>query len=287
VVGALCEDIIRGSGPDKREIGGTAFYFSAAMAALGASGGCVTKTEDEWMIERIREAGAPTDGVLPGNSCCFELSYTGGERKLRLLRHSSRIEVDEIPSHMLRSSGLHMGPVEDELGDSIWSLRDNFDFISLDIQGLARKFDGKDGEVSIRGPLSPSSIHALDTSDVVKFSREEALELIGPETEWNEGASHLAKLGPKTTIITLGPEGALLYEDGLRTEIPPYPSNPIDWTGAGDCFMAGFDFVRLGGGSSVEAANFGSALAACVIESPRPISFPNPAYVRAKLASPG
>jgi hypothetical protein len=51
--------------------------------------------------------------------------------------------------------------------------------------------------------------------------------------------------------------------------------------------MAGFDFVRLGGGNSIQAAHFGSALAAIVIESPRPIAFPSPGDVRAKMTSPG
>jgi sugar/nucleoside kinase (ribokinase family) len=287
VVGAVCEDIIRGRGPAKREIGGTAYYFSAAISALGARAGCVAKAEDDWMMERIKGAGVPTEGISHGKSCCFELSYRRGERSLRILRHSSKIEVEDVPAQMLSYSGLHLGPVEEELGESIWKLRNRFDFISLDIQGLARTFRGRGGEVSIQGPLGERSIEALGASDVVKFSREEALELIGPEPKWGDGAARLGKLGPATVIITLGPEGALLFEDGAKTHIPPYPSDPLDWTGAGDCFMAGFDFVRLSGGNSVEAANFGSALAACVIESPRPISFPDPVGVRAKMTSPG
>jgi sugar/nucleoside kinase (ribokinase family) len=284
VVGALCEDIIRGMGPTRREIGGTAYYFSSALVALGARVGCVTKAEDEWMTRRIREAGVSTDGIQRGRSCCFELTYRGGDRQLRLLRHSSKIDVGEVPAPMLSFDGLHLGPVEEELGDNIWDLRDRFNFISLDIQGLARSFGREDGEVSIRGPLRENSIKTIGASDVVKFSREEALELLGPEPSWEDQATHMAELGPPVTIITLGPEGALLYEKGVRTHIPPYPSEPLDWTGAGDCFMAGFDFMRLSGRNSVDSAHFGSALAACVIESPRPVSFPDLEVVEAKMA---
>ena len=284
VVGALCEDIIRGIGPARREMGGTAYYFSAAMVALGARVGCVTKTEDEWMARRIRETGISTDGIRRGKSSCFELTYGGGERRLKLLRHSSKMGCGEVPAHMLSYGGLHLGPVEEELKEDTWTLRESFDFISLDIQGLARTFGRKDGEVSIRGPLRKNALGAIGASDVVKLSREEALELLGPEDLWEEKAGKLAELGPSTTVVTLGPQGALLFEGGVRTRIPPYPSEPVDWTGAGDCFMAGFDFMRLTGRDSVDAANFGSALAACVIESSRPVSFPGRDVVEAKMA---
>lgn len=286
VVGALCEDLIRGRGRLRRDIGGTAFYFSASMAALGAQTGCVTKTRDEWMTGRIRSNGVPLEGVRRGDSCCFELDYGENRRKLRLLRRSSRIAAREIPDSMKNFGGLHLGPVEDELDPSIWDLRDRYDFISLDIQGLARVIGGDGGEVNLRESLDPC-IDAISASDVVKFSEEEACQLLGGMSRWGDGASRLQEMGPATTIVTLGPRGALLYEGGEATEIPPYPSQPVDWTGAGDCFMAGFDFARLSGDDSVEAAKFGSALAALVIESPRPVAFPSARDVEEKMASFG
>ena len=283
VVGALCEDMIRGRGPERREIGGTAFYFSASMAALGAKTGCVTKTMDRWMLARIKSNGVPLEGVHRGNSCCFELDYGETRRKLRLLRRSSKITAREIPDSMKNFGGLHLGPVEDELDSSIWRLRDRYDFISLDIQGLARVMGGDGGEVYLSGSLD-SCVDAISASDVVKFSEEEAHQILGRMSQWGDRATRLRKLGPATTIVTLGPRGALLFEGGEAIEIPPYPSEPVDWTGAGDCFMAGFDFARLSGSNSIEAANFGSALAALVIESPRPVTFPSTGDVEEKLA---
>ena len=187
---------------------------------------------------------------------------------------------------MLGFDGLHIGPVEKELDPLIWtSTRENFGFISLDIQGLARIFDPENGKVGIENGLSEEMKQALGAVNVVKFGQEEAEYVLGAESSWPDSVAGVQHQGTETVIITLGPRGALLCEGGRGYEIPAYPSHPIDWTGAGDCFMAGFVFQRLKGFDTVKAANFGSALAAIVIEKPRPLRFPEEKDVLAKMRS--
>jgi hypothetical protein len=47
--------------------------------------------------------------------------------------------------------------------------------------------------------------------------------------------------------------------------------------------MAGYVYSRLERRDSVESARFGSALAACIIETPRPLVFPSKDAVLAKM----
>jgi ribokinase len=49
-------------------------------------------------------------------------------------------------------------------------------------------------------------------------------------------ARSLCERGVETVIITLGAEGALLFERGVATHIPGYKVKPIDTTAAGDVF---------------------------------------------------
>ena len=282
VIGALCEDRVKTPGGARRGLGGTSYYFPAAFRALGGRAACVSKAEDEWVFRELERAGVATDGVGRGSTACFELVYEGGKRTLRLLRHSSVIRAEDIPPRMLAFEALHFGPVEEELDPSIWTFRrSNFRLVTLDIQGLSRDVDRKTGIVRAQRRLHPAIRRAIRSVDVVKFDEGEARALLGNRVRWEDAIADLE--GPQTIIVTLGEEGALLFEDGRSHSIPAYPSDPVDWTGAGDCFMAGYVFRSLQGRDSIEAAKFGSALAATMIEKPRPTRFPSAREVADKM----
>jgi len=284
VIGALCKDIVRAPSGSRRGIGGTAYYFSAAFAALGGRVGCVSRSDDEQVLQVLRRAGIDTRGVRPGRMSLFELSYFNKERTLRLFRHSSKIGAGDVPADMIGFDGLHLGPVEHELDASLWDLRDSLGFISLDVQGLARVVDPKTGQVTLATGLTEGVVRAAGVVDVIKFGEEEARNLLGDESEWDRSIKSLGMRRGGTVLITLGPRGSLLFERGEVVKVPAYPSRPIDWTGAGDTFMAGFVYQRLLGRKPLFAAMFGSALAASVIERPRPLVFPRTDDVLAKIA---
>ena len=75
--------------------------------------------------------------------------------------------------------------------------------------------------------------------------------------EPDEIAAALAVLYPQALImLKLDADGALVYEDGVATHIPPATNNLVDATGAGDSFAGAFLAHYLGSGSAVEAARF-------------------------------
>lgn len=70
--------------------------------------------------------------------------------------------------------------------------------------------------------------------------------------------SHWRGLGTSETVVKLGAEGCLV--DG-RIAPPPSRLSPVDTSGAGDAFNAGYLHARLGGASAADATRFGHELA--------------------------
>ena len=72
-----------------------------------------------------------------------------------------------------------------------------------------------------------------------------------------------SRAGCPEVIVKLGRQGSRL-PDG--TVVPPAMAlRPVDSSGAGDAFSAGYLGLRLRGGSPAEAAHFGNELAGWVI----------------------
>jgi ribokinase len=80
-------------------------------------------------------------------------------------------------------------------------------------------------------------------------------------------AAALAKLYPQALImLKLDADGALVYEDGVATLVPPATNNLVDATGAGDSFAGAFLARYLGGATALDAARFATTISAWVIE---------------------
>jgi sugar/nucleoside kinase (ribokinase family) len=69
------------------------------------------------------------------------------------------------------------------------------------------------------------------------------------------------------SIVTIGSRGALVAGKNQQFHIPPEKRNPIDTTGAGDNFAAGFLFGQSVGASIKQSAHIGSLLSGYVIET--------------------
>lgn len=90
---------------------------------------------------------------------------------------------------------------------------------------------------------------------VLIANEQEALELTGATgNDWKQIAGQLAEIGPRVIILTLGAEGALVWNDGDVVEIPALQVEVVDTTGAGDAFCGAFAAFYAGGMDVVEAA---------------------------------
>jgi ribokinase len=105
----------------------------------------------------------------------------------------------------------------------------------------------------------------IEQAEVLIAAQAEASQLTG-ERHVARAAARLAGWGPQAVMITLGPEGALLFSGSTQTQIPPYPVERVrDTTGAGDAFAAGVIAGYLKGLDWAGAAHLGCALAAAKI----------------------
>ncbi|HID17634.1 TPA: carbohydrate kinase family protein, partial [Candidatus Bathyarchaeota archaeon] len=101
----------------------------------------------------------------------------------------------------------------------------------------------------------------LALSTVVKLNKVEAARLTG-EKDTVKGAKKIRKLGPEVILVTLGSEGCYILTKELETRIPAYLNfKPLDKTGAGDAFDAGFLAGFLKGWSVEESVKFGNLVA--------------------------
>lgn len=102
--------------------------------------------------------------------------------------------------------------------------------------------------------------------DIVLPNKEEGHVLTG-STDPEEIARRLTEIYPQALIVLkLDADGALVFDDGVPTHIPPATNNLVDATGAGDSFAGAFLARFLAGGTAIEAARFATRVSAWVIE---------------------
>ena len=88
------------------------------------------------------------------------------------------------------------------------------------------------------------------------MNREEAADVTGKQPDdIAELARALHDIGPKTVVITDGPNGSYASYDGKLVSMPNYPdpAPPFDRTGAGDAFASTI-VAALASGESMETA---------------------------------
>lgn len=103
----------------------------------------------------------------------------------------------------------------------------------------------------------------LEQSSLVFANDKEASALAG--TSSLEEAFSLLAQKYKGVVITAGERGALVSYEGTTGEVPSFQCKPIDLTGAGDMFAAGFLYGIIGGINPLDAAKGGCYLASKVI----------------------
>lgn len=194
----------------------------------------------------------------------FEINYNKklANRKLRLKNKMSSIDLSNFPEN-LNSKIIHLAPIANEISFEIaQKLRKQTDFLSLDPQGLLRKFS-KNGFVEL---ISKPKIEILGLVDLFKASISEIKTITG-KSNLNKSIKSIHDYGVNIVIVTLGSKGAILSDYGTKYYIPAYKSKRIiDPTGAGDCFIGGFLAEFQAKKDSLWCAYVGSAAASIAIE---------------------
>lgn len=107
--------------------------------------------------------------------------------------------------------------------------------------------------------------------ELLTVNRAEAEALCGLAPDTPERAAHCAQwigehLGCRLTLVTLGGEGAMLYQRGGASEpVPPVPVQVFDVAGAGDTTIAAMFLGLVAGAEPAEAADLAMRAAAVVV----------------------
>ncbi len=99
--------------------------------------------------------------------------------------------------------------------------------------------------------------------DILFANEEEIKALNGKSPE--EAARELDGM-VEVAVIKMGAEGSFCYSDGKLVRIGVRPSKPIDTTGAGDLYAAGFIYGHMNGLSMENCGKIGAILSGRVIE---------------------
>ena len=89
----------------------------------------------------------------------------------------------------------------------------------------------------------------LGYATITKPSLDDAARIFGPGQEPETYIGWFHEMGPPIVVLTMGPDGVLLSEEGETVYIPAREVDVVDATGAGDSFWAGFLTALLDGSS--------------------------------------
>jgi sugar/nucleoside kinase (ribokinase family) len=232
-------------------LGGSGGIMAAGAARLGlrvAIAGCVgddvlgramLELLDGVDVSAVRRVEAPT-GISVG------LARPGDRAVLTALGALASFRAEDVPEELLASARwVHVTSPFLQPG--------------LDVAAIAERAAGT---TSLDPGWDPREEWRLDWEgfDVLFPNAQEARALSG-EDDVEAAARRLAAEGP-CVVVKLGLDGVLAAQDGevIRAAAPRV--EPVDATGAGDSFDAGFIAARLGGEGVAEALALGCACGA-------------------------
>lgn len=255
--------------------GGKGANQAVAAARLGARTALLARVGDDahgrLLTDALHQAGADTSGVAVGEGptgvALITVDPTGDNSIVVSPGANHRLTpVDVADAHALFAEA------------AVVSLQLE---IPLNTVAAAARSAAAAGSRVMLNLSPPAGLppDVLAVCDPLVVNEHEARWLL--ETTAGEGASHagpagngtpeawaaaLLERGPRSVVVTLGPDGALVAEQGRETVRVPSPAvEAVDTTGAGDAF-AGALGRQLGRGSGlVEAVRYAVRVGAVAV----------------------
>jgi sugar/nucleoside kinase (ribokinase family) len=266
------------------EPGGSCANTLAGIAQLGAKTGyCGMVGKDEpgrIYGQKLEEAGvAPflRASTLPTGSALIFVTPDAARTQNLFLGACRDLGPQDVPIEEIRQSRWLY------LTGYIWDSDEQKEAATLALR--TAKAAGIPVAFSLADPLYATNHREdflrliRDYAQLVFANREEALALTGRD-HVQEAQRDLHKLVPELAL-TLGHAGALITLHNETAYVEAFPVQPVDTTGAGDAFAAGFLYGRVTDASPLQCGRLGAYFASRVITQLGPRLSGN---VRAALA---
>jgi sugar/nucleoside kinase (ribokinase family) len=228
-----------------KEVGGGAAITACCLSKLGLQTlvlGAVGKSDGQWMLDELRLRGVDISGihVTEAEPTAFTVSvssardralftYGGANRELAAVLGNLTALAEETHVRHIHLAHAMNPPHAARLFQSI---RDRGCSLSLDVGWHPEWF------------ADPRAIAALSQVDIF-FPNEREASAITKQTDPRRMLEAFQQMGLRHVALKLGAEGAALLWDGEIAFQEPAPIDPVDTTGAGDCFDAGFLYAWL------------------------------------------
>lgn len=246
-------------------IGSSSAIFACGTARLGLRTAMVGVVGDDalgrFMLSALAEREVDTSDVVVDpavpTGASVHLSGSSDRAILTAAGTMPLLTVAQVPVRSIaRTRHLHVG--------SVFLL----DAARPDLPGLLRSARAGGTTTSVdcnwdpRGSWDGGLRAILAETDVFLPNAVEATSITGVD-DVAEAAMALVALGPRIVAVKLGAEGALVATAaGERIRVPAMPVEPLETTGAGDSFDAGFLAGWLEGRSLVDCLSLGAACGA-------------------------
>ena len=137
--------------------------------------------------------------------------------------------------------------------------------------------------------LNPAPAKEIDPAVLSQVSiatpNEHEIKVVVGETDREGSIANMLAAGTGTVLVTLGRQGVLWATSERQRNVPAYPVQAVDTTGAGDAFNGGLAYALAGGLPMGKAIRYANAVAALsVTRMGAQPSLPTQVEVRAFLA---
>jgi sugar/nucleoside kinase (ribokinase family) len=223
-----------------RAIGGGAAITGCGMARLGARVGVFSAAGEDtgaWVVAQLARCGVDASALIfdPVEPTAFTVAATTPEDRAFLTYPGANrcspaaLAAAAAQRRFSRARHVHIasGPDLDRFPELLRSIRRNGCTISLDV-GWHEEW--------LRDPRSLAGLRAVD----MFFPNEVEARTMTGESDPVLALKRFAEAGLTRVILKRGACGAAMLWDGEVTFAKPLVVTPVDTTGAGDCFDAGF-----------------------------------------------
>ncbi len=261
-------------------LGGTGAFAALTADRLGLTSSLVTCADETLLTElstQLPNVGLAVRTV--STTTTFENSYTDGFRVQYLRARAPDLELGDIPQKWLAAPITLLGPLAQEIPLSLIRAlpHPGTSLLAATPQGWLRRWD-TDGRIWPTPWTAAEEI--LPLLDVLILSHDDLLPFAwGQRTEADALLSRWSKHVP-LLVATDGYRGATLFERGIRTHFPAYPTHEVDPTGAGDVFATAFLASLFQQRDPQVAMNFANCAASLSIEQPGMLGIPTLAEVQ-------